>query len=225
MIYTTNTDIRNDVYSVLLDSNLDIPEDMTVEQYADTEYDMDKVCRLMTEVCNRMGCHVQSLDSDDFFEVLERSERGTQEVEVDFANTESDDKGWPMTWPGVNVFDPLFTDTVDHFQSRYLNGFIRYRLLVDKSVYGQVMGTQSTPFNMLTNAMLGHETSDIIAADKRPGRFFIITDKGAIEVSTLAYDDIREMYVHPLDTTIFWRHDGKAEARRMTMQFVKDERK
>lgn len=75
MNYTTDTDIRNAVYSVLLDSNLDIPEDMTVEQYAAKEYDMDKVCRLMTNVCDRMGCHVQSLDSDEFFEVLELSER------------------------------------------------------------------------------------------------------------------------------------------------------
>lgn len=220
MMYTDNEAIRSDVYSVLLDSNLPIPEDMTVEQY-----DMDKVCRLMSEACEKAGAHVENLDSDDFFDVLERSERTMQEVEVDFANTDAVEDGYPKVWPGVNVFDPLFTDTIDHFQDRYLNGYLRYRLLVDSSVYGQVISTQSTPFDLMTNSLLDDKTAKIIAADRMPGRFFIITDKGAIEVSTLAYDDIREMFPYTSDTTIYWRHDGKAEARRITMQFVKDERK
>ncbi len=225
MMYTDNEAIRNDVYSVLLNSNLPIPEDMTVEQYANKQYDMDKVCRLMSEACEKAGAHVENLDSDDFFDVLERSERTIQEVEVDFANTDAVEDGYPKVWPGVNVFNPTFTDSVDHFQDRYINGYLRYRLLVDRSVYGQVISTQSTPFDLMTNSLLDDKTAEIIAADRMPGRFFIITDKGAIEVSTLAYDDIREMFPYTSDTTIYWRHDGKAEARRITMQYVKDERK
>lgn len=222
MIYTTNTDIRNDVYSVLLDSNLDIPEDMTVEQYADKEYDMDKVCRLMTDVCNRMGCHVQSLDSDEFFDVLERSERGTQEVLVDFADTDGDDK---TRWEGVNVFDSYDTVTFDHFADKYLHGYIRYRLLVTKD-YGHVLGTQQTPFSASAYALLDDDTAKVIAEDKQPGRFFIITEKGAIEVpAMMSYESVLGMDPYMGDTLVFWRHDGKSEARRITAQFVKDERK